>query len=375
MKVLLISNYLPDEQESMLRYARLLFRELQAKGVDVLIVHPPAIVTRFTGRRGSFGKWAAYVDKYLLAPVFLRKHARNADIVHICDHSNSMYASCVGTKPCILTCHDLLAVFAAQGRFPQVHIGLTGRWLQRWIANGIKHAQYLLCVSQKTLEDVKELCGNHPPILTLVYNPLNWPYHPVDRAETEAVLAARSLMPTPEYILHVGSNSWYKNRRAVIAIFTELKRDLRLVRIKLLLCGKPWDRELAKAVAASGHAQDIINCGEVTNEELRALYSGAFLFLYPSLEEGFGWPILEAQASGCVVATTNRPPMTEVGGRAAIAIEPSNYQAASTTILEALPQFEQLRRGGLAHAATFTVTRSMNQVYALYERALAAKTT
>ncbi len=359
----------------MLRYARLLFSELQARNVNVLIVYPPAIVTRLTGRRGSLGKWAAYIDKYLLAPVFLRRYARNTDIVHICDHSNSMYASCVGTKPCVLTCHDLLAVFAAQGRFPQVHVGLTGRWLQLWIANGLKHAQYLLCVSQKTMEDVKELCGSRPPLLTLVYNPLNWPYHPVDKAETEALLAARSLEPMSQYILHVGSNSWYKNRRAVVTIFIELKRDPRFIRSKLLLCGKPWDRELTEAVTTSGHASDIVNCGQVTNEELRALYSGAFLFLYPSLEEGFGWPILEAQASGCVVATTNRPPMTEVGGRAAILIEPSNYQAASAAILQALPQFEQLRREGLAHAATFTVRRSMDQVYALYEQVLAAKTT
>ncbi len=373
MKVLLISNYLPDEQESMLRYARLLFSELQAKGVDISIVHPPVIVTRLTGRRGSLGKWAAYFDKYLLAPVFLRKHARNADVVHICDHSNSMYASCAGTKPCIITCHDLLAVFAAQGRFPQIHVGLTGRWLQRWIANGLKHAQYLLCVSQKTMEDVKELCGNQPPMLTLVYNPLNWPYHPVDKAETEKFLAARNLETMSEYILHVGSNSWYKNRRAVVAIFTELKRDPRFQQTKLLLCGKSWDRELAQAVTVSGHARDITDCGQVTNEELRALYSGAFLFLYPSLEEGFGWPILEAQASGCVVATTNRPPMTEVGGRAAILIEPTDYQAASATILQALPRFEQLRREGLVHAATFTVKRSMDQVYTLYEQVLAAK--
>ena len=55
----------------------------------------------------------------------------------------------------------------------------------------------------------------------------------------------------------------------------------------------------------------------VGNEALAALYSGAELLLFPSLEEGFGWPIIEAQASGCRVVTTGKAPMTEVGGNAA----------------------------------------------------------
>src|SRR5215469_1983843 len=108
MKVLLISNYRPDKQQSMLRYTEMLWRELRNQGHEVRVVHPPVVLGGFSFLPASLQKWIGYVDKYLFAPAYFHRQARRADIVHICDHSNAMYLRCAGTTPVLITCHDLI---------------------------------------------------------------------------------------------------------------------------------------------------------------------------------------------------------------------------------------------------------------------------
>jgi glycosyltransferase involved in cell wall biosynthesis len=370
MRVLLVSNYLPDEQQSMLRYARMLERELIRNGIEATIFYPPAILTRLTGRKNALGKWVAYLDKYLLAPPCLRRKAASFDLVHICDHANSMYARCAGLKPVVITCHDLLAVLAAQGRFPGIKVSATGRWLQRWIARSLTQARFVLCISQKTSDDLRQLTALAPQI-AVVPHALNWPYHPVSQAETEAALSQLGLDAQTEYLLHIGNNSWYKNRPGVVKIFTALKQDPRFGSTKLILCGKPWTSALAASVAGSGQADAIVDGGRVSNEHLRALYSGARLFLFPSYEEGFGWPILEAQACGCPVVIAARPPMSEVSGGAAILVDPDDPAGAAKHILNALPRLDELRAAGLANVSKYSMSRLLDGTTAFYRQAIA----
>ncbi len=371
MKILLISNYLPDRQESMLRYARMLESELRLRGHDAVAVYPKAFLLRLFGESVRLAKWLGYVDKYLLAPAALRRACRGADVVHVCDHSNSMYLPLAGKTPSLITCHDLLAVFAAQGRYAGVSIGGTGRLLQRWIARGLSRARQVICVSHKSAEDLRELAGGSPPPTTVVHNPLNWDFHPVPQEETAQLLAARGIADSRPYLFHVGSNSWYKNRSAAVRIFAGLKRSAQFAQTRLILAGKPWSASLRETVQASGEAPNILEFGEVSNEELRALYSGAQAFLFPSRHEGFGWPILEAQACGCPVITTARAPMTEVAGSAAILIDPDEPATAAESILSQLDRLPALRDEGLANAARFSMDRAIEGYLAAYRGAIA----
>ncbi len=355
----------------MLRYARMLENELRLRGHDAVAVYPKAFLLRLFGERAPLAKWLGYVDKYLLAPAALRSACRGADVVHVCDHSNSMYLPLAGKTPSLISCHDLLAVFAAQGRYPGVSIGSTGRLLQRWIASGLLRARQVICVSHKTAEDLRELAGGAGPPATVVHNPLNWDFHPVSQEETAQLLAARGIADGRPYLFHVGSNSWYKNRSAAVRIFAELKRFPQFAHTRLILAGKPWDADLREAVEASGAAPDILEFGTVSNEQLRALYSGAQAFLFPSRHEGFGWPILEAQACGCPVITTARAPMTEVAGSAAIFIDPDEPATAAETILARLDRLPALRTEGLANAAHFSMDRAIDGYLAAYRNAIA----
>jgi glycosyltransferase involved in cell wall biosynthesis len=373
LKILLISNYLPDRQESMHRYASMLAQELRGRGHSVALVHPPQVLGRFMGRKFPAAKWIGYIDKYLLAPGSLRAQCRKVDVVHVCDHSNSMYLGLAGATPSLITCHDLLAIFAAQGRFPGQSTGLTGRVLQRWIAGGLLRASSVVCVSAKTERDLRELANGEPPPTFVVHHPLNWDFHPVQSGSGFRVLSNRGLHGADSYFLHIGNNSWYKNRQAVVHIFAELKRADKFSKAKLVLAGKPCDEALRAVIASSGVAADILELGSVTNEELRALYSDATALLFPSREEGFGWPILEAQACGCPVITTDRAPMTEIAGTAAILIDSDDTRDAAQCILKDQYRFPQLKEEGLRNVERFTVKKAMDEYESIYRDVIAGQ--
>jgi glycosyltransferase involved in cell wall biosynthesis len=109
----------------------------------------------------------------------------------------------------------------------------------------------------------------------------------------------------------------------------------------------------------------------VGNEDLRALYSTAECLVFPSLAEGFGWPIAEAQACGCRVVTTGRAPMTEVGGEPALYVNPEDIESAAARIAGLLAESSERRsermRSGLAHARRFCTQGMIDKYLAIYQ--------
>jgi glycosyltransferase involved in cell wall biosynthesis len=112
--------------------------------------------------------------------------------------------------------------------------------------------------------------------------------------------------------------------------------------------------EVANWLRAQGYGASLIQTGPVDDEDLRALYSGAGLMLFPSLQEDFGWPIVDAQACGCLVAATNRAPMTVVGGLGAIYFDVSDAPGAAATIARAWGDRDMLIAQGTENAAHYT---------------------
>jgi len=368
MKVLLISNYLPDRQESMLRYAQMLQQELHKRGHEAHVVHPPVVLGGFAFLPRPLKKWIGYIDKYLFAPAYLRKKAGQSDIVHVCDHSNAMYLRWAGTRPLLITCHDLLAIFAARGAYREVKVGFTGRILQRWIAADLTRARHIICVSTKTQDDLRLLAPNFSSNTTVIHHPLNWSYSPATPEEIAEAKRKSGLEPETEYLLHVGGNQWYKNRLGAMQIFFALRRYSRFQNVKLIMAGKPWTSAMRQYSESSRLANEIIERAQIPNEELQALYSGAMALLFPSLEEGFGWPVLEAQACGCPVITSNRPPMTEIVGDAALLIDPVAPERAAQTIVDYAPNLPSLRAAGFRNLTRFAMNQVVDRYLAFYEQ-------
>jgi glycosyltransferase involved in cell wall biosynthesis len=302
----------------------------------------------------------------------LRRLAREADLVHICDHSNAMYVPAIAAHPHLITCHDMLAIRSARGEFPQHSTGWTGRMLQRWILAGLRRARRLTCISGATRTDVLRLTRHPPAIVSVTYMGQNFAYAPVPEIAFaalarrrgdffEAEVFARYGVPTEPYLLHVGGAQWYKNREGLLAIYAALRAKLGEKTPGLVLVGPPL------ATSPTG----VETRGGVGNEILAALYSGAELLLFPSFEEGFGWPIVEAQACGCRVVTTDKAPMTEVGGEAAFYLaDAGDAEVCAERIAGLLAQDDAARaasvEAGVANAAKFSTERMVGEYIALY---------
>jgi glycosyltransferase involved in cell wall biosynthesis len=352
MNVLLVANYRPDKQQSMLRAADLIEREFRSRGIEVLVVRPEPVFGRLIPKWPRFAKWLGYLDKYLLFPFVLIWQARRFAVVHIIDHSNAVYVFWLRSRKSVVTCNDLLAVRSALGEMPEHQTGLTGRWLQKWILAGLRRADRITCISDATRRDVRRLTGKSETEVSTIYLGLE----PIFAAELER----RLRLPEAEgvddgssgsdpYILHVGGDTWYKNRPGVLSIYAEVRKRLGARAPNLVMVGSPLKPEI----------QGVRFLRKVTDTILLDLYRKAALLLFPSFYEGFGWPVVEAQACGCPTVVTGTAPLTEAGGKAAVRIaDPRAIDQAADRVLEVLHedsrQREQRRRAGYANASRFS---------------------
>ena len=367
MKVLLLGNYANDGQESMQRFSAFMAQGLVEAGHEVRLLRPPSVLGRLRPSCDGIGKWLGYADKFGWFPFVLRSAIKQADVVHICDHANSFYTKYLGSVANLVTCHDLLAVRCALGEFPENPTRWSGRRLQALIVKSLSEAQHIACVSDATRDDLRRIAGIQEDRVSRVYNSLNYPYSRMEVTEVRARLRKLSVDPDQSFLLHVGGNQWYKNRLGVLRIFALLRKITSSQTLRLVMVGKPWTTQLRRFITQNGLSGVTLELTAVVDEDLRALYSTATLLLFPSLEEGFGWPIVEAQACGCPVATSNRSPMTEVAGDGAFYLDPENPATAAAVLKDALKKLAGNREAGLRNAARFK--SGMIEAYvALYEK-------
>ncbi len=346
----------------MQRYAAVLERELSARGVSVRLLRPAPVFGRLRPGSAGFAKWLGYLDKYLIFPRFLRRAVCKdpGAFVHICDHSNAVYLGAVGEQPNLVTCHDLLAVRSALGHFSSNRIKWSGRRLQQWILRGLKRASHVACVSEETRRQLLAIGGLDPGRCSVIPNGLNYPFRRMTEAESRAVLAGHPEVfrnAQRPYVFHVGGNQWYKNRAGVIRIYQRYL-DLNPLGADLIMAGKPFTEEMRASLGGTVASQRVHDVGQVDNETLNALYSRAECLLFPSIEEGFGWPLIEAMASGCPVVTTNRPPMNAIGYDTFAYIDPSDEAGAARILSGILTETEERRASrrasGLKRAGSFS---------------------
>jgi glycosyltransferase involved in cell wall biosynthesis len=363
MRILLVANYQPDRQRSMARYAELLYEELRKRGHAVRVIRPGAIATRLVDDGNPLFRWLAYLDKFVFFPPLLRLRARHADVVHVCDHSNSCYLRWTGKAPNVITAHDVLAIRSALGHFPQNPTRPSGVLLQRWILRGLARARRIICVSEKTRRDLEELLPA-PLRMDVIANAVDPAFAPARPEQVAAIRASLGLAAEEQYLLHVGNDNWYKNRPGVLRIMAELRKHPQFRSARLVMAGPALPPALREAARALDGA--VVECVAASDEQLRALYTGALALLFPSLEEGFGWPILEAQACGCPVITSDRSPMMDIAGNAAIFIDPKNAAGAAAAIASRLRDLNALREAGLANVHAYSPEKMVDRWCEIY---------
>jgi glycosyltransferase involved in cell wall biosynthesis len=365
--VLLIGNYPLDRQHSMQRFTTMMLQGLVAAGVSAEVAAPAPVLGKLFGGDSFAGKWLAYIDKFVLFPRQLRKQfTQPADVVHICDHSNAMYGAAAGKTPVVVTCHDLIAVRSALGEELNCPVSFTGRLLQRWILRSLRRADVVVCVSGATRDDAEQLVSrNQPsPKLETISNGLNYPYQKLPEAEARARLKNISGLTQP-FVLHVGSNLPRKNRDAVLRIFagTKDKWDARLV-----FGGDVLDSEQLSLANRLGITDRIVQIKDAPDYLLEGLYNCALTLLFPSLSEGFGWPIIEAQACGCPVVCSNIAPLPETAGDAGLFRDATDEAGFAADILRLRDPVERAAwsEKGLRNAQRFSAEKMIAHYIDVY---------
>ena len=367
--ILLIGNYPLDRQQSMQRFAMMMQTGLTAAGISAELIQPSPFFGRFRYAGNFVAKWLAYFDKFVLFPRTLAKKLRERPaVVHICDHSNAMYARAIDGVPVVVTCHDLLAVRGALGEQTETPASATGKRLQRWIVRGLESSTAIACVSHATLADARRLIARDhgKPTLEQITLGLSFPYRMLRPEETRAQLAPISaLADGAQFVLHVGSNLARKNREGVLRIFARCQDNWNG---SLVFAGdqlSPALRSLSRELGVSDRIVEVPNAG---SELLEALYNRATALLFPSTFEGFGWPIAEAHACGCPVLCADREPMAEMAGAGGL-LRPVEDEAGFAADLLRLTDPEERARWSakaLENAKRFSTARMIAEYNKLY---------
>ena len=368
MKILLIGNYLPDRQESMLRYGELMRDGLLDAGHEVTLALPESVLNRSGRPASGLAKWVGYLDKYVFGLGQIQSLAHDADVVHVCDHSNAVYVPRQSRVPYVVTCHDLLAVRGARGEDTDCPASATGRLLQQQILAGLGRAAAVACVSGATLQDATRLMPGYRGQLSVVPNAFNYPYR---RLDPQTVTARLEGLQTPlqdrPYVLNVGSNHRRKNREALLHAVAHIHTRWPG---RIVLAGVPLTPALWALASSLGIRDRLVEVVKPDCELLEALYNGAQAMVFPSRFEGFGWPLIEAQACGSPVICSDRDPFPEVTCKAAIFCGADDIEAYGRAILEidaSAAHRRELVHKGLENAAAYSRPAMVSQFVSMYE--------
>jgi glycosyltransferase involved in cell wall biosynthesis len=376
-QVLVITNYRPDQQQSMLRFGDLLTSNTnKQENFEIEETYPTPILSKIC-LIGKLRKWAAYVDKFLLFPKRLKREVKSRKdplhLIHIIDHSNAIYLPQlmrITRAKKTITCHDLIAVRTAKGDFTQApKTSKSGKRLQNWISDSLTLADYYACDSRQTLEDLNELIPLSKEKSSVLHLGTEQDLSRIsEKKELSKILPFDPL--TTNFLLHVGSAAWYKNRKAVFRSFVHAQTCLPDQNLKLVLVGpEPQKEELDDQLKhwITSNPSAIHSLQNLPENALDSLYKSAKALVFPSFIEGFGWPPLEAAIRGCPVITTRTGAISDLLGSYANYVETDNQKSIDQGVLQTL----QLARSNQSTISLPSHEDCRRQYFDLYEQFIA----
>jgi glycosyltransferase involved in cell wall biosynthesis len=383
MKIVLFTHPLFLDHQSMPRYANMLKQGMEARGHEVIVWSPKARFYKVP-LTNTLKKWLNYVDQYVVFPleVRIKLYKQSKDTLFVfADQALGPWVPLVKNRKHVIHCHDFLALKSALGNVPENPTSFTGKIYQKYIRSGFSQGKNFISISKKTENDLQELHQGDIINSVVCYNGLNRPFEALSpQGSCDFLELKLNIQLSSGYIMHIGGNQYYKNRKGVIGIY-DAWRNLYNIKIPLLLIGAEPTVDLVEVRQKSLFKDDIHFITDLSDEYINYAYSGASCLLFPSLDEGFGWPIIEAMASGCPVITTNEAPMNEVGGTVSFYIDKKpneglflkKWEIESAGMLEKLCSLDQLQRAalvekGIQHTQKFTAAYSINAIEAFYKK-------
>jgi glycosyltransferase involved in cell wall biosynthesis len=369
LNVTILHNYRDDQQPSMRLYAERLGAALQRRNVHLTRVRPFGVVPdSWRARSSAWAKFDGYVGRFAVYPRLVRN--LTADVVHIVDHGQGYLVANLDERRTVVTCHDVILLALASGRIGSVPVPPIALQMLRMAVQTMKRAAAVVADSSQTKRDLVRFVGIDPARITVIHPGLNQDFRP-DRDAGRA-LRQRLGLGDGLLVLQIG-RGFYKNLAGVLNVLHRLRRDgveVRLVRVGPGLAGK--DLALARRL---GLLDQVIELGRmIPDQDLPALYNAVDVLLFPSVYEGFGWPPLEAMASGTPVVCSRAGSLDEVVGTAALTADPEDDEALAWhvgAVLHDRALRDTLIARGLARAAEFNWDRTAAQVLGVYRDVIA----
>jgi glycosyltransferase involved in cell wall biosynthesis len=343
-------------------YTRALFGELlrQAPPDDIVFLsHDPASLSASVpGARAVPGAaWRSrHAWLHLLAPRTLRE--LRPSLVHF----TGSIAPLAGVPPGVVTVYDMTPVL-----FPQLH-----PWRRRlsrlFVARSAKAARAVIVPSLCTRRDVIELLDIPPERVHVVHGAARPGFRPVEDAGLLDSVRRRYGL-ADRFLFYLGNLDPRKNLSRLLTAWARLKRSG--LPHQLVLAGPAgWDyRRVRRAAERLGAAREVLFTGYVPEGDLPALFTLAETFIFPSLYEGFGLPVLEAMACGTPVITSLHSSLEEIARGAAELVDPldtGRLERAIGRLADDRTRREELSLLGLRRSREFSWDRAARQTLALY---------
>ncbi len=264
----------------------------------------------------------------------------------------------------VLTVHDLSFI-----RVPECADPNLRAYLNKAVPRSVHRADLVLADSQNTKDDLVELLGVNPQRIEVIYPGVEERFRPIEDQALLENVRRRYNLPT-RFILGLGTLEPRKNFPRFIEAFASLQVS-KFASLHLVIAGRPgWLYEgIFAAVERLGLEGKVAFPGFIADEDLPALYNLAELFVFPSLYEGFGLPVLEAMACGTPVVCSNTSSLPEIVGDAALTFDPLDVTEIAAKIEEVLHNEalrEEMREKGLQQAAKFSWERTAQETLEVY---------
>jgi glycosyltransferase involved in cell wall biosynthesis len=321
-----------------------------------------------SARMGGHASWA-YRVRLGLAPA---TRALSPDLVH----TPHPAATPLGDLRCprVTTCHDLIPLRHAEHYLDWRDGFRAGR--ERLDHRRYHRAAHVIAVSETTASDLVTMLGVSPGKVSVVYNGVDLTRWSSEPGERDREIREKFGLSESSYLLSVGAADWRKNHDHALGALALARRKLPDSDVSLVWAARldPTTQvELRRKAREHGVSAAFQMIGYVSDEELAALYRGAIAQLFPSRAEGFGYPLVEAMASGCPVITSDCSSLAEIAGDAALEVDPEDSPAIADAIVTLASSSDARRRLsalGTGRAKRFSLERMAAGTLEVYESVL-----